>query len=179
MVPKPAGSQASVGGEFVVSTKSALRGITCPDMTRVVREALAGGWEWAGFSGTTHAQIRWPATGDVLRFGTTPSVASWKSMATDVERVSGLVVWRRGNHKRSRKAIRPSGFVLTRAPETPASGEIDALNAKHDQQRAEWAELVANPTRESASRARALLPEIDATEQRLRALHQPVDPITR
>lgn len=82
------------------------RGITCSDMRRVVREALRGGWEWVRWTGTTHAEIRWPATGDVLRFGSTPSVASWKSLATDIRRISGVQVWRKGNRKRSRKSTR-------------------------------------------------------------------------
>lgn len=86
------------------------RGITDENMRRVVREAIGAGWEFDGFSGTTHARIRWPGTGETLAFGTTPSVASWKSLATDIKRVSGVEVWRKGNRKRSRKACRPSGF---------------------------------------------------------------------
>jgi hypothetical protein len=88
------------------------RGITCPDMRRVIREALAGGWEWGGIGGGTHGRIVWPADGTDVRFGLTPSVGSWKTVASQIQRVSGVVVWRRGNKKRSRKATRPSGFTM-------------------------------------------------------------------
>lgn len=91
------------------------RGITCPDARRVVREALANGWEWGGYTGSTHAFIVWPATGERLTFGATPSVASWKSLATDIKRVSGVEVWRKGNRKRSRKADQLTGFDLDAA----------------------------------------------------------------
>jgi hypothetical protein len=160
-----------------MSGDNRLRGITCPDMTRVVREALANGWEWVGVSGTTHAQIRWPASGDILRFGTTPSVASWKSLAADIKRVSGVEVWRKGNRKRSRKAFRPSGFTLTAPRESAAAGEIDRLIALHEAQRDEWERLVTAPSRNAAMRARELMTEIDATEGRLRRLHQPIEGI--
>lgn len=87
------------------------RGITCPDMRRVVREAIAGGWEWAGMTGTTHARLRW-TDGSTVSFGLTPSVASWKSLATDIKKISGVECWRKGNRKRSRKADQTSGFSM-------------------------------------------------------------------
>lgn len=86
-----------------MSRDKQLRGITCPDMTKIIRAALEQGWEWHGFTGGTHAQIRWPKSGAIVRFGTTPSVASWKSVSTEIERLSGVTTWRRGNRKRSRK----------------------------------------------------------------------------
>lgn len=89
--------------------------IQSSDMRRIVREALAGGWVWDGFTASGHARICWPSTGQTLSFGTTPGVASWKSLATDIKRVSGVEVWRKGNRRHSRKAFRPSGFDLDRA----------------------------------------------------------------
>lgn len=91
------------------------RGITCPDARRVVREALRNGWEFGGFTGSTHAYIVWPATGERLGFGTTPSVASWKTLATEIRKVSGLEVWRKGNRKRSRKPPQFTGFSMDAA----------------------------------------------------------------
>lgn len=96
-------------------------------MRRVVREALHAGWEWGGFTGTTHARIVWPATGEHVAFGTTPSVASWKSLATRIEKLSGVVTHRKGNKRRSRKAVKPSGFTLT-----AANADAVAWHEAHD-----------------------------------------------
>lgn len=90
------------------------RGITCPDMRRVIRAALHGGWMWLGMSGTTHARIQW-TDGTVKSFGTTPGVASWKTVATEIQNVSGVTVWRKGNKRRSRRADQTSGFDLEAA----------------------------------------------------------------
>lgn len=156
------------------------RGITCPDMRRVVREALAHGWKWDGWTGTTHARITWPPTGEHLQFGSTPSVASWKSLASDIHRISGVVVWRKGNHKRSRKAVKPSGFSIEAAHRDQQQwhgvhgADVEALVT-------ERADLVER-CRELAQRRhnlRAIPPLLDriaAIETRLLDLHQPVQP---
>jgi len=94
-------------------------GITCPDMRRIVREAIKGGWVFVRWTGTNHAEIQWPPTGQVLRFGATPSVASWKSLATEITKVSGVEVWRKGNRKRSRKGY------------TTVDPQVEAARVKH------------------------------------------------
>lgn len=83
-------------------------------MRRVIRAAIHGGWIWLGMSGTTHARIQW-TDGTIKSFGTTPSVASWKTVATEIQRISGVTVWRKGNKRRSRKAVQTSGFDLDAA----------------------------------------------------------------
>jgi hypothetical protein len=154
------------------------RGITSSDLRRVVREALRQGWRWGGFTGTTHARIVWK-TGELVTFGTTPSVASWKTTASEIERISGVVVWRKGNHKRSHKSIKPSGFSLDAAHRECASwhgvhdDDIDRLREKRD-------ELIASCQRFARSRHTLhgipkLLDRIDAIERRLRSLGQDVD----
>lgn len=119
-----------------MSRESGLRGITCPDMTRVVREALSSGWEWVGFTGTTHAQIVWPDTGKVLRFGTTPGVASWKSLARDIERESGVTVWRKGNRKRSRKNFAAPDQQVEAARRRHAQQHQERLEREHAEREA-------------------------------------------
>jgi hypothetical protein len=105
-------------------------------MRRTVREALAAGWRWDGFSGTTHARIVWPETGDRLSFGTTPSVASWKSLANDIKKVSGVETWRKGNRKRSRKAIEVAGYN-----KTYRSASAEAVSTEVEALRNEWREI--------------------------------------
>lgn len=156
------------------------RGITCPDTRKVVREALRQGWCWEGFTGTTHCVMRWPATGDVVRFGTTPSVASFKSLAKDIERVSGITVYRKGNRKRSRKAPQRSGYNPLAVAQEQA-----AWHADHDEQ---VAALVARRDRliaecQQFARNRARLRDIPAhlsaiadVEASLRRMAQPVEP---
>ena len=150
------------------------RGITCPDMRRTVREALAGGWRWDGFSGTTHARIVWPKTGDRLSFGTTPSVASWKSLASDIKKVSGVETWRKGNRKRSRKAIQIAGFNKTYRPDS-----ADAIAAEVESLRSEWREIedyliaaVSTGRRPDDALEKALRRQEIA--DRLRDLYQPI-----
>lgn len=149
------------------------RGITCPDMRRIVREAMAAGWEWAGWSGTTHAAIRWPTTGTVLSFGATPSVASWKSLATDIQKASGCEVWRKGNRKRSRKAEDHTDFSID-----TAMRELAAWHLAHDPGYAalrderellidECFALVAEDTRDSLAQLPSLWHRIGVLEDKL------------
>lgn len=42
-------------------------GFRCAAEKRVVREATGRGWEFIGRNGTNHCQLRWPATGQVVR----------------------------------------------------------------------------------------------------------------
>ena len=148
-------------------------GITCPDMRRVVREALRNGWVWDGWTGTTHARIRWPETGDRLVFGSTPGLASWKSLATDIRKTSGVEVWRKGNRKRSRKADQTTGFDVGRAArETAAWGDqwgehLEQTRQRHADAVAELDRLRDNPTRADLEKARELVRVITVTEERL------------
>jgi len=156
------------------------RGITCPDMRRVVREALHKGWEWDGWTGTTHARIVWPPTGDALTFGATPSLASWKSLATDIHRVSGITVWRKGNHKRSRKPVSRSGFTIERAKAEQAQwhqsfgNTVEELVDARDRLIARCRELAQD--RGTLRNIPTVLDHIAAVEAQLREFHQPVEP---
>lgn len=159
-------------------------GITCPDMRRVVREALSKGWEWGGFTGTTHARIVWPPTGEHKAFGLTPSVASWKTLATDVQRISGVEVWRKGNRKRSRKADQLSGFSLDHARRENGSWggswdeRVDQLKARREGAVRELQRLVRAGDRTSALKAREVLEVVRTVEAELEAFHQPVTPFS-
>lgn len=147
-----------------------IRGITCPDMRRVVRDAMKSGWEFVGWSGTTHAIIEWPKTGERLTFGSTPGVASWKTLATDIKRTSGVEVWRKGNRKKSRKTfhdIDPAVEAQRRKYQGRAEDralERAGIRAEHQEREAmrsqlsEWyglnADMVA--ARSSGDRARCV-----------------------
>lgn len=98
-------------------------------MRRVIRAALHGGWIWIGMTGTTHAKIQW-TDGTTKTFGTTPGVASWKTVATEIQRISGVTVWRKGNKRRSRRADQTTGFDLEAATrEARARREEDERTA--------------------------------------------------
>ncbi len=145
-------------------------------MRRVVRAALSGGWQWDGWSGTTHARITWPATGEVLSFGATPSVASWKTLATEIRRVSGVEVWRKGNRKRSRKAPQVSGFDPSATYRSAASSQVADLIAswrRYDDALAALEALGALATRDQIAEARRLIEQRAEVEEALHAHHQP------
>lgn len=151
-------------------------------MRRVVREALAGGWRWDGFTGTTHCRITWPKSGESLTFGTTPSVASWKSLATEIKRASGVETWRKGNRKRSRKKVQTSGFSLDAARREQSTwhrqydADLDAMRARHaslvDEMRAD----AASGRRDRICAIAAKLREVQGIEARIAdEFHQPVE----
>ena len=156
-----------------------LRGITSPDLTKIVRSALHGGWQWVGYTGTTHAVIQWPETGEKVTFGTTPGVASWKTTATEIEKISGLKVWHKGNKKKSRRAFKPSGFDLY--AKTASSWSSDLVDELYGQLHAYTKEFVAiadqdHQSRADVSRAAWLLRRIKEIETQLVRYHQPIDP---
>jgi hypothetical protein len=154
------------------------RGITNPDLRRVVREALRQGWEFVGMTGTTHLRIRWPKTGDVVVVGMTVHNGAWKNTATELERISGCELWRRGNRKRSRKAVRPSGFDIDQARRESGrfSAGTELLHEQHDAAIARFRELVAEGDREAYSQALKVHARIAYLEQQLRELCQPFEP---
>lgn len=154
------------------------RGITCPDMRRVIREALASGWKWDGFTGSTHARIKWPKTGAVCVFGTTPSVASWKSLATDIQKHSGVTVWRKGNRKKSRKKAEVSGYRPGLSEqERLQCDRNEGLMRRHSRLLGEFDQIRAlgrSAPREDVDRARMLLIEGLEIEQELTDNYQPL-----
>lgn len=151
-------------------------GISCPDMRRVVRETLTHPeWEWAGLSGTTHGRLRHIPTGTVLTFGLTPKVASWKSLATDVRRASGVDVWRKGNRRASRKAIRVVPVDTRMTPtEAAACDEAAALTRDVTAMNAELDALAGDGSRDAARRARRIITARTAAARRLTELHHPI-----
>ncbi len=162
-----------------------LRGITSPDLTKVVRTALQSGWEWIGFTGTTHASIAWPKTGEKVTFGTTPGVASWKTTATEIEKISGVKVWHKGNKKRSRKAFRPSGYNMYAAHQENSSwnsrwgDKVDELHGELHMHITEFSRIAhqRSQSRTDINRAAWLLRQIRTLETKLgEDFHQQVEP---
>jgi len=157
-------------------------GITCSDLRRVVREALHNGWQWGGMTGTTHARIVWPPTGEAITFGMTPGVASWKTTATLIQRASGVEVWRKGNRKRSRKAFKASGFTVdaarreTRQWHDRYGAEVERLRERHAALCEELDAAVSSGKRSDAGRFRVLYAEVREVEETLTGFHVPVSP---
>lgn len=159
-------------------------GITCPDTRRIVRAAIEGGWVWEGWTASTHGRLRWPATGDRITVACTPGSASWKSLATDVQRISGVQVWRKGNRKRSRKAPQLSGFSLDSARREVSvwdgawGGHVEELRAQREAGVNELRALLARGDRGAALQARKVLDNVRHAEDELTKLHHPVAPFS-
>lgn len=150
-------------------------------MNTVTRELLeiadSLGFTFEGYDGGGHIVLTLP-DGRRTSIAATPSeYRGRKNAIATLERLSGRTM-PRANHRRSRKAFRPSGFSVEGSKSDPAIGaRIAQLNATHQAQRDEWAALCANPSHANACRARALLSEIADTEDKLAQLHQPVERI--
>jgi hypothetical protein len=81
-------------------------GIHCENTRRVVHKALDAGWIYDGKTKSNHGRLTWPESGQQIFFGFTPSDQnSWKRLAFDIERVSGVVVYQR---VKRRAGYRPS-----------------------------------------------------------------------
>lgn len=137
-------------------TGSVLNVIQCPDTRRVMREALDKGWEWVGYTKSGHVEIRWPATGALLHCATTPSDRnSWKQFARNIEQVSGLLVVRKGNRRRSKKSTR-----------VQVDPQIEASRRRHAA--AQAAEVAQREAAEVARQCAALAAERAAESDRHR-----------
>ena len=79
------------------------------------------------------------------------------------------------NHRRSRKACRPSGYRPERTDEEQRrGGQIEALNARWHEVTARLNEMAADPHRSDMAEARELIAEQVRIEEALTDLHQPV-----
>lgn len=110
-----------------------LSAISDPDARRIVAQACQHGWEYTGLTGTNHHAIVHIATGTRLTFSSSPTVASWKSLATDIERVSGRgTVWTKGNRRRSRKNVEHTAFLDAHTPYKQRKWSDDLAQARDD-----------------------------------------------
>lgn len=142
-------------------------GITCSDTRRVVQAALdADCWEWGGLNGGGHGRLVHIPTGTVLTFGLTPRVASWKSLATDIKRVSGVEVWRKGSRKPGRRRAEAAESKRTQAErkalEQVMAGRAEAnrmARAEHAK-REQIAEQIAEADRRRREIRRLMMPGI-------------------
>jgi hypothetical protein len=100
-----------------------------------------------------------------------------RNFALEVQKTCGCQLIEARGRKKSRKAVKPSGFDPARVIPSSERERIESLRARHAEQRVEWEALVANPTRDGAQRARELLAEIRQVEDELTCLYQPVDRI--
>ena len=145
------------------------------EVVQVATEQL--GFTFSGYDGSGHIVLTLP---DGRRSSIPATPSDWRGARNSLaglERLSGRKV-PRPNRKRSHKSFRPSGFSIHGTRTDPEmTARVEELRACHDEQRREWLDLLAHPTRSSACRARALMLEIDATERSLRDLHQPVERI--
>lgn len=101
-----------------------------------------------------------------------------RNFAADIQKGCGCQIIESRGRKKSRKAIRPSGFSVASAHSpSPTSTEVEALMSQHDELRREFSELLKRGDRSAAERARGVLHEASVVANRLRALHQPVEEI--
>lgn len=149
-----------------------VKGITNADMSRVVNETLRHrDWTYDGLSGTTHGILRHIPTGAVVTFGTTPGRSSWKTVANEVERVSGVVVWRKGSHKTSRRRVAASGY-LNRATtsEHQVVAEREGLLEEYLRSADSLEALAGADHRSAVAEGRALVARMLDLEHRLQVL---------
>ena len=79
-------------------------GITNPDMSATINGAIKAGWVYDGTAKNhTVGRIRWPRTGAVVNFSTTPRSGGWKTTAQMIYAESGVDLRRKGSNRRSRK----------------------------------------------------------------------------
>lgn len=72
-------------------------GITCPDMSQLINDAVAAGWvACATKSNHTRGVIEWPDSGERVTYSTTPRGGTWKSRANEIFRISGIDLRRKG-----------------------------------------------------------------------------------
>lgn len=91
--------------------------VTHAETRRIVLAAIERGWVYNGRLGNGHHEIEYPPTGDRLSFSGSPKVASWKSLASDIERISGRgTVWRKAQRKYSKKNTTHTEFSATHTP---------------------------------------------------------------
>jgi hypothetical protein len=132
-----------------VSNGYLLNSVQCPDTRRCVKEALAGGWEWVGITRQGHLELCWPPTDQRIFSSTTPSSSgSWKHLARDIERVSGLVVWRRakrrpGKSKAERKAAAETQANRERTRAQSRTDRLAADRAARERRQVEASVIVA------------------------------------
>lgn len=152
-----------------------------PRFAEYVRKITCDHWETAGVSNNDRAVLRHKATGQTVSYALHDGGNDrngGRNFAADVQRICGCRLLEVRGRKRSRKAVRPSGFSIGGTHNDPRlSEEIDLLNETHKAQRSEWERLTASPTRPNAERARVLIGEIAETEASLERLHQPVERI--
>ncbi len=127
-----------------MNKSSLLRGITQKDLKQVVAKAFSEGWEIDHMRGTTHAVIVWPPTGQTVSFGTTPKNAgSAKTLAREIEAISGVVVVKRHNHRKSRKGNLGSDFSVQDALREQRQRHEDEVVKNIDRLMEEHTRLVA------------------------------------
>lgn len=160
---------------------SVLKAISDSDQREIVKRALDGGWVFSGFTGKNYAKITWPATGQSLTFGCTPSVASWKTLATDIKRVSGIEVWRKGNRKRSHKADQNTDFDLSTVRKEQSNWHqqwgafAERLQKEHEELKNQLLALKEEGTHKAINEAKLVIRKLAKVEGYLDDLHQPYE----
>lgn len=101
---------------------------------QIVENALATGeWEKAGIDGKNHGLLRHIPTGKIVTFQ--QGAASHgdrndvRNTASDIEKISGHVVWQRGNRRPSKKRTGGTGFDIELAREEARQAAADAAEA--------------------------------------------------
>lgn len=141
-------------------------GITSPDMSATINGAVKAGWEYVGH-GKNHTvgRIRWPKTGAVVTFSTTPKAGGWKSTADLIFKESGVDLRRKGSNRRSRKS-----------PRAKVDAQVEASRRRHRRRweaNADEREAAQAAAREATERERArrqAAADAEADERRRRSI---------
>lgn len=166
----------------MASQTSLLRGITNKDVKTVVAKAFDVGWQFHKMTGTTHAQIIWPKTGEVVGFGTTVSDRNyWKSLASQIERICGKTIREKASTgKGSQKNRMENGFSSTKR-----SPKQDVWDERIAEVREEYLDLALEfriismaPSEEKfntdINRLIKIIRRLAVLEEVLTELHQPI-----
>ncbi|WP_043654429.1 hypothetical protein [Nocardia thailandica] len=135
------------------------------DVKDLLARAQATGWEYLGFDGRSHHQIRWPATGRILRIVGTPSGGrrSLENTEANIVRVSGVPLrpvpgpGRTKAQRRADQRRRESRTVTITGPaavvddrpdwrEQLAARRLDVVIASSG---CSWSDLMAGPAAEA------------------------------
>ena len=148
------------------------------DVRRLVSDAKALGFEYRGQkSNGGHLQFFHAETGTRYTTASTPgSFYSWHNAVRDMEKISGVRLFRRKTHHYSFKKV-PHLELRKSESEKKNADVVDGLVARADVIRGEFRRLAALSNRNSAQKARRLVEEFNGISRQLAARHRAIDPI--
>ena len=148
------------------------------DFRRLVTDARALGFEYRGQKRNGgHFQFFHPETGTRYTTACTPgSFYSWPNAIRDMEKISGVRLFRRKTHHYRFKKV-PHLDLRKSESEKKSADVVDDLVARADSIRGEFRLLSEQANRTNAVKARDLLADFEDIRQRLAQHHRVIRPI--